>query len=403
MQPITLDRPKPMVPILGRPFLEYQIQQLREQGFERVLLLLGYLPQVVKDYFGDGSKWGMRIDYAITEPDDLTSSRVANARHMIDSCFLLLYCDNYWPMQMDRMWRRFQSVGKPGLITIYSNKDAYSRGSVILDDANNVLVFDRLRTTPGLQGVEISYAILTDLALELLPEKDTLFEEAIYTPLAQQGRLAAYLSDHRYYSVGSMNRLPSTEAFMRRSPTIILDRDGVLNKKAQRARYVTDWSAWEWLPGALEALRLYKEAGYRVILVSNQAGINRGAMTKESLEDIHARMKADVERAGGRIDSIYVCPHDWDEGCECRKPKPGMLFQAQKDFHLDLSRTTFIGDDERDGIAADAAECQFELVTPSRSLLDITRELLGKPGHRISRPANVASLPSPTPSLVTSA
>jgi D-glycero-D-manno-heptose 1,7-bisphosphate phosphatase len=157
------------------------------------------------------------------------------------------------------------------------------------------------------------------------------------------------------------------------------------------------------LPGALEALRLYKEAGYRVILVSNQAGINRGEMTKESLEDIHARMKADVERAGGRIDAIYVCPHDWDEGCECRKPKPGMLFQAQKDFHLDLSRTTFIGDDERDGIAADAAECRFELVTPSRSLLDITRELLGKPGHRISRPANVPGLPSPTPSLVTSA
>ncbi len=380
MQPITNDQPKPMVPILGRPFLEYQIEQLRDQGFERVLLLLGYLPDVVQDYFGDGSAWGMKIEYSVTGPDDLTSSRVANARHMIDPCFLLLYCDNYWPMQMDRMWKRFQSAGKPGMITVYSNKDNYSRGSVILDEAQNVLVFDRLRTTPGLQGIEISYAILTDLALELLPEKDTLFEEAIYTPLAEQGRLAAYLSDHRYYSVGSLNRLPSTEEFMRRRPTVILDRDGVLNRKPPRAEYVTDWNAWEWLPGALEALRRFRDAGYRVIVVSNQAGINRGAMTQAALEEIHARMKAEVERAGGRIDGIYFCPHDWDEGCDCRKPKPGMLFQAQKDFALDLSRTYFIGDDERDGIAADAAECPFALVTPSHSLLDITRKLLGTAG-----------------------
>src|SRR3954466_4039203 len=108
MRPITNDCPKPMVPILGRPFLEYQIEQLRDQGFERVLLLLGYLPEVVQDYFGDGRRWGMRIDYAVTEPDQLTSSRVAHARCMIDACFLLLYCDNYWPMQMDRLWARFR-------------------------------------------------------------------------------------------------------------------------------------------------------------------------------------------------------------------------------------------------------------------------------------------------------
>jgi D-glycero-D-manno-heptose 1,7-bisphosphate phosphatase len=237
-------------------------------------------------------------------------------------------------------------------------------------------VFDRLRITPGLQGVEISYAILTDLALELLPEKDALFEEAIYTPLAEQGRLTAYVSDHRYYSVGSLNRIPLTETFFRRVPTVILDRDGVLNRKPPRATYVRTWSDWEWLPGALDALKLLKQSGYRVIVVSNQAGINRGAMSRADLDDIHARMKAEVERAGGHIDGIYVCPHDWDEGCECRKPKPGMLFQAQKDFDLDLSRTYFIGDDERDGIAADAAECPFALVTPSCSLLDIVQRLL---------------------------
>jgi D-glycero-D-manno-heptose 1,7-bisphosphate phosphatase len=245
-----------------------------------------------------------------------------------------------------------------------------------LDNEGNVHLFDRLRTTPGLQGVEISYAILTEPVLDLLPLHDTLFEEAIYTPLARQGRLAAYLTEHRYYSVGSRERLPSTEAFLRRERTIILDRDGVLNRKPPKAQYVRNWGEWEWLPGALESLRLFREAGWRVIVVSNQAGVGRGFMTEADVHDIHVRMQAAAKEAGGNIEAVYFCPHDWHDECECRKPKPGMLFRAQKDFHLDLSRTPFIGDDGRDAAAAEAAECSFELVGETRSLLDITRQLL---------------------------
>jgi D-glycero-D-manno-heptose 1,7-bisphosphate phosphatase len=94
-------------------------------------------------------------------------------------------------------------------------------------------------------------------------------------------------------------------------------------------------------------------------------------------------MKTEVLRAGGHIAAIYYCPHDWEEACECRKPKPGMLFQAQKEFKLDLSRTYFIGDDERDALAADAAECPFELVTESRSLLDIAYQLVSKHSRKV--------------------
>jgi histidinol-phosphate phosphatase family protein len=378
MRPITNERPKAMVPILGRPFLAYQVEQLREQGFERILLLLGYLPDIIQNYFGDGSSWGLNIEYSVTAPDDLTSSRVANARHRIDPCFLLLYCDNYWPMQIDRMWERFRAAAKPAMITVYSNADHYSRGSVILDAKGDVRVYDRSRTTPGLEGVEISYAILTDRVLDLLPQQDSLLEEAIYTPLAEQGRLTAYVTDHRYYSVGSLDRLPKTERFLRREPTIILDRDGVLNRKPPRAQYVRQWSEWQWLPGALEALRLLRVAGYRVVVASNQAGVNRGAMMLTELLGIHSLMRAEAEAAGGRIEAVFVCPHDWNEGCQCRKPKPGLLLQAQTQFDLDLTRVLYVGDDERDEMAAFAAGCPFAQVTSSRSLLDVVRQLLPK-------------------------
>jgi len=157
--PFTETRPKPMVEVHGRPFLEYLVEMLREQGFSEVLLLLGYLPHVVQDHFGDGGRFGVRITYSVTAPEDLTTRRLLVAREQLDSVFLLMYCDNYWPMQFDRLWEQYVSSGAPALTTVYSNKDRYSRDSVKVGADGFMEIFDRSRTTPGLQGVEISYAI----------------------------------------------------------------------------------------------------------------------------------------------------------------------------------------------------------------------------------------------------
>jgi len=381
MAPLSDTRPKAMIEFHGKPFLEYVLEMLRDQGIERVQLLLGYLPDVIVDHFGDGSRLGLEIDYSISSPDDLTSHRVQLVRDRLDDVFLLLYCDNYWPMNLAAMWETFQSHDAPAQITVYANRDEYTRSSVIVGDDGKVEVVDRSRTTPGLAGVEISYAILRKEVLDLLPtEGQELFEVAVYEPLARQGRLHAYWSEHRYYSVGSLDRLPLTDAFLAFRPAVILDRDGVLNVRMARAEYVRTPEQFVWLPGALEALRMFNEAGYKVIVVSNQAGINRGAMTQADLDAVTERMMRDVEAAGGRIDGFYFCPHDWDEGCACRKPRPGMLFEAQRDHHLDLTRTVFVGDDDRDGEAARAAGCLFEQVDGDRSLLDITSMLLGSAG-----------------------
>jgi histidinol-phosphate phosphatase family protein len=365
-----------MIDFHGKPFLEYVVELLREQGFERILMLLGYLPHVIQDHFGDGRRWGVSISYSTTDADALTVHRVRVAETLLDDMFLLLYCDNYWPLQMDRVWTSFVKSGAAAQITVYSNKDGYSRDSVIVDDSGTVTTFDRSRSTPGLKGVEISYAIVPKSVLEFFPKGDMLFEEAVYPSLAARRQLAAFVSDHRYYSVGSRERLPLTDAFLARTPTVILDRDGVLNDRPARARYVTRPDDFLWIPGALEAIRLLRSAGYRVIVVSNQAGIGRGVMSEVDLEGVHARMRADAEAAGGGIDATYHCPHDWNAGCECRKPRPGMLFQAQRDHHLDLTRTWFLGDDERDAEAAEAAGCRFAMVTEQSSLLDLTRALI---------------------------
>ena len=361
--PLTDLQPKPMIKIHGKPFLEYLVEMLTAQGFERVLLLLGYLPEVVQSHFGDGRRWGVQIDYSVSATENDTGRRVKLAAPHIDECFFLMYCDNYWPMRIDKMWERFIQAAAPAMITVYRNMDGYTTNCIKVDEEGYVTDYDKSRMNPDLQGVEISYAILKKTVLDLLPEENVLFETAVYPRLAAHHQLAAYVTDHRYYSVGSLKRLPLTEAFLARQPAVILDRDGVLNKKPPKAQYVRFWHEFEWLAGAKEALRLFKDAGYRVIVVSNQAGVARGEMTEAQLLEIHERMKQDTARAGGAIEAIYYCPHNWDDGCECRKPRPGMLFQAQREHHLDLSRTKFIGDDVRDVEAAEAAGCPSVLLS----------------------------------------
>src|ERR1700740_3583149 len=98
MRPLTDDRPKPMIEFHGRPFLAYLIEMLRDEGFERVMLLLRYRASVIMDYFGDGRDFGIGISYSVSPPEDLTVRRVQLARDQIESRFLLLYCDNYWPI-----------------------------------------------------------------------------------------------------------------------------------------------------------------------------------------------------------------------------------------------------------------------------------------------------------------
>src|SRR4051794_11938538 len=240
MRPLTDTRPKAMVEFHGKPFLEYLVEMLRDEGFRRVVMLLGYLPEVIQEHFGDGSDWGLEIDYSISGPDDLTVSRTHLVRELIEPTFLLMYCDNYWPMQMDRMWRRYRESGVPAMVTVYRNRDAYRPGkdSIAVDEDGLVAAFDPERRTPNLGGVEIGYAILDRSVLALLPTEDDVFEHALYPRLVQLHRLAAYLTDHRYYSVGSLERLPVTERFLARRPAVILDRDGVLNRRPPRAQYV---------------------------------------------------------------------------------------------------------------------------------------------------------------------
>ena len=381
---MTDNTPKPLVLIHGRPFLGHLLEQLKQQGFQEVLVLVGYLAGQIREYCGDGSHWGLRVRYVESPLEAETGQRIRDAAPLLEPHFLLMYCDNYWPMQLPRMWDAFQQGGTPAMLTVYSNHDGTARNNVQMDENGYVTAYDPIRTMTGLNGVEIGYSILSRQVLDHLPADNVTFSHAVYPSLAANGLLRAFETGHRYYSIGSMDRLPVTEAFLKPQRAVILDRDGTLNERPPQAQYVKSWDEFRWLPGAIEALKLLKKAGYTLILASNQPGIGRSIMTENDLEWLHTAMQNDLARHGVALDAIYHCPHGWDDGCLCRKPLPGLLFRAQQDFHLNLTNTMFIGDDPRDRQAGEAAGCITDLVSEDRPLLKVVKDYLATDVSRVS-------------------
>lgn len=141
---------------------------------------------------------------------------------------------------------------------------------------------------------------------------------------------------------------------------VILDRDGVINFDSDH--FIKSPAEWKPIPGSLEAIARLTQAGYRVVVASNQSGIDRGLFDMDTLNTIHDKMHRAVRAAGGRIDAIFYCPHSADSNCNCRKPKPGMFERIAGCFNTGLAGTYAVGDSLRDLQAAVAAGARPVLV-----------------------------------------
>jgi D-glycero-D-manno-heptose 1,7-bisphosphate phosphatase len=151
----------------------------------------------------------------------------------------------------------------------------------------------------------------------------------------------------------------------RSGAAVFLDRDGVINENVD-GDYVRSWEGLRLLPGALEAIAALTRAGYPIVIVTNQQGVGKGLMAAPEVDEIHRRLVGQIEAAGGRVAAVRYCPHLEADGCECRKPKPGLLTGAAEELGLDLARSVFVGDAVSDVQAAHAAGCRPILVRTGR-------------------------------------
>lgn len=154
--------------------------------------------------------------------------------------------------------------------------------------------------------------------------------------------------------------------------TVLIDRDGVINRN--RNDYVKSWEEFEFLPGSLAALKSLAQQRAQVIVVTNQSVVGRGIISLDELEEIHARMRQEIERRGAYIDAVFCCPHAPEEGCSCRKPQPGMLAEALELFEIDTQRCYVVGDSYNDLLAARALGLPFILVLTGRGRHELARQ-----------------------------
>lgn len=364
MRPLTDRMPKPMAPANGRPFLEYLIEQLREQGIRRVLLLTGYRGEMISAHFGDGAAFGVEISYAHGPVEWDTGRRIWEARALLDERFLLLYSDNFTPFSLDKL-HAFHEARKPVLSFLLQPK---ATGNIRIGANGMVELYDPSRSASGLDHVEIGYMLVERDAMFAQYDQPDISFSRILERLAQKGALAGLVCGDPYHSISDPARWKLAERYLAAKRIVLIDRDGTINQRPPRGEYVTQWQDFHWNDDTVESMRKLAAAGFSFIVLSNQAGIARGMVSQAAVDQINRQMVQELETRGVRVHDVYVCPHHWDDGCECRKPKAGMFFRAAREHLLRMDRAAYIGDDPRDCLAAYNAECPSIIIGPERSV-----------------------------------
>lgn len=399
------DIPKPLIPIDGTPVLEREIISLRDQGFTDLILTVGYMHEKIEEYFGDGSKWGVHIEYFV-EDKPLGN---AGALFFLDlkEDFLLLNADAIFDVDFNRMVDYHKTHN--ALVTLFThpNSHPYDSGLIIADNNGKVekwLAKEDERPKYYNNRVNAGLHVISPKALEMSGvNKDNIGKEIdgkvvkvdldrqILKPLCGTGTMYCYDSPEYVKDMGTPERFHSVERdfingivqsknLKNKQKAIFLDRDGTINKYVGFLRKIDEF---ELLPGVEEAIKKINESGYLAIVVTNQPVIARGEVTVEELNEIHKKLETELGYEGAYIDGLYYCPHHPHKGyegeipelkidCECRKPKPGMLLKAAEDFNIDLSQSWMIGDGENDVKAGKAAGCKTALIGQEDFGQDVT-------------------------------
>ena len=369
---VNSEVPKPMIPILGKPILEYQIDCLRRQGYDDIILVVGHLGHVVKDYFGDGSAFGVKIEY-VTETEPLgTAGALFLLKDKLGEDFLLLCGDIIFDIDLSRFYACHKAHGGVATLFTHPNSHPYDSGIIMADGEGRVTnwlhkederLWYRNRVNAGLHF--LSHRVFEQGLFHELKKVD--LDREVLKPLIPTGQLFVYDSPEYVKDMGTPDRFYAVTEDIRsgkvrqknlknKQKCVFLDRDGTLNKYVG---FLRDIDQLELLPGAAEAVRRINASGYLAIVVTNQPVIARGEVTVPQLREIHNKLETLLGREGAYLDAIYYCPHHPHKGyegevpelkfdCDCRKPKPGMLLKAAEDFHIDLSASYMVGDGDND-------------------------------------------------------
>lgn len=398
IESINAEVPKPMIPILGKPILQHQIETLKKQGYLDYILIVGHLGHVIQEHFKDGTEFGVKIKYIVENEPLGTAGSLYYLKDKIHKEFLLINGDIIFDINVKRFLENHKKNNCIATILTHPNNHPYDSGIIKADKDGRVTDWlhkedERLWYKNRVNaGIHMFSARIFDLFVEL---KKTDLDREILKPLIDKRELYVYDSPEyvkdmgtpdRYHEVIEDIRTGKVEArnLSKNQKAVFLDRDGTIN---EYRGFLTNIENFSIIDGVADAIKKINKKGYLIIVITNQPVIARGDVSIEELEEMHNKMETLLGEEGTFVDDIYYCPHHPDKGfegerieykieCNCRKPKPGMIIEAANKYNIDLSMSYMIGDSNSDMEAGLAAGCNAILVSEEKTLKDIVDEII---------------------------
>jgi len=371
---ITNDEiPKPMVPVDGKPLLEYQVEKLKTYGIKKIVMIVGHLGEKIVDHFKDGKEFGVEIDYIFEKEPLGTAGAFYYLKDKTDAKdFMLIFGDVFFDMDFDRMEDfHFKNSALTTLLA-HPNGHPYDSDLIQMDDTGRVIGFDSKHNVRDYwydNMVNAGIYIINKRLLDLVKEPvKTDFEKDILANQVKLGaNIYAYHTPEYVKDVGTVDRINATVEELKsgliqsknlknKQRAIFLDRDGTMNVSKG---FISKADDLELIPGTIDAIKAINKSGALAIVITNQPVIARGECSFEELHNIHNKLKTLLGEKGAFVDDIFYCPHHPDKGfegevpelkfdCECRKPKTGMIEEAVKKYNIDLSKSYMVGDSTMD-------------------------------------------------------
>ena len=360
--------PKPMVKLNGKPILEYQIECFKANGITNVYIVIGYLGEIIKDYFGDGSHWGIKIEYIIEKEPLGTAGALYYLKDKVEETFLLTFGDLIFDFYYERFLQFHKEKGADITLLVHPNSHPYDSDVLTLDKDNRVIGWlfkNDVRVEDYRNIVNAGIYILQRDVLNILhkPVKMDMEKDIVLKLIKEDKMVFGYYTTEYVKDVGTPERLFTTEADIRtgtvaarnlskKQKCVFIDRDGTIN------RYVGLLSSkenFELEKNVCEAVKKLNQSSYLAVVVTNQPVIARNLCSIDELEEIHKKMETLLGEQHAYLDAIEYCPHHPDKGypeentsfkvdCECRKPKIGLITKVAEQYNLDLDKSWMIGD-----------------------------------------------------------
>ncbi|MDR1904609.1 MAG: D-glycero-beta-D-manno-heptose 1,7-bisphosphate 7-phosphatase [Treponema sp.] len=386
---IASDIPKPMIPLLGKPILEYQIECLKKNKLRDILIVVGHLGQRITEYFKDGASFDCTITY-YTETDPLgTAGALYRIKDLLTDDFIVINGDILFDMDVQKLIDFHKNHHALASLVSHPNSHPYD-SALLATDAEDRIVSWITKEDPRRYYKNLVNAGIHVLSKKLLDAAPVHGESGgkidldrdVLKPLISSGGIFSYKTPEYIKDMGTPDRyaqvcadieqgLPARRNISRQQRAVFLDRDGTINVFKG---FITRPEDFELIAGAAEAVREINRSGYLAIVVTNQPVIARGDISFEELAVLHDKMETDLGKYGAYLDAIFFCPHHPDKGfpgerpeykrdCECRKPKPGLILEAAEKYNINLSQSYMVGDQLRDIQAGVAAGCRPVLLT----------------------------------------